>query len=436
MRILMFGWEFPPHVSGGLGTACLGITEALTGLGHEVLFVAPLHTPVRAPSLVTVISAFAAPLPDRPVTPPVGIPSSRSVSEGHALFRHFPVASPLAPYLTETSYRAAMQTYEPLPPQRGTAAATLFDLPGTYGPHLLAEIERYAAAAGGIAVAHSCDVIHAHDWMTVPAALHARRVNSRPLIFHVHALEWDRSGDHADEAILAMERAGLEAADHIIAVSRYTKDMIVRRCGIPAHRISVVHNAVSTPARPPRRQRRKADDPPCVLFLGRITFQKGPEYFVEAAARVLEELPHTRFIMAGAGDMMPRMIDRAAELGIGKNFHFPGFLSGGDLERMFSLSDLYVMPSVSEPFGISPLEAAQRGVPVIISKQCGVAEVLTHALQVDFWDVRELAATMLAVLSHPPLARELARRARRQVRRLTWDRAARKIVDVYRRVLP
>jgi glycogen synthase len=436
MHILMFGWEFPPRVSGGLGTACLGIIEGLTVLGHEVLFVMPRQGTACAFPTVRVLSASDVLRCDDDGTFPVS--SEPSGDRSGESMRHYPVPvdSPLSPYLTEHGYRSRLRSQTSPPDEENEGAASFLDLPGAYGPDLMAEVERYAAAAGRIAAGYPCDVIHAHDWMTVPAALRARQAHACPVIFHVHALEWDRSGEHANGDILAMEKAGLEAADHIIAVSHYTKEMIVRRCGIPAHRISVVHNAVSVHSQPVRRRRKKAADRKCVLFLGRITFQKGPEYFIEAAARVLEKLPDTRFIMAGAGDMMPRMIELAAEYGIGKNLHFPGFLSGEDIGKIFSLSDLYVMPSVSEPFGISPLEAALHGVPVIISNQSGVAEVLMHAIKVDFWDVRELAATMIAVLSQPALARELARHARRQVRRMTWDKAARKIVDVYRRVLP
>jgi len=270
--------------------------------------------------------------------------------------------------------------------------------------------------------------------MTIPAALHARSLTGKPLVLHVHSLEYDRSGDNINEAIGKIEQEGLTRADRIIAVSHRTQQMITEHYGIEPEKISVVYNAVS---RQEARQifnverRQRARGHQMVLFLGRITFQKGPDYFVEAAARVLEVLPDVRFVMAGTGDMMEQMVERVAELGIGDRFHFTGFLQGEQIERIFSLSDLYVMPSVSEPFGISPLEAMLCDVPVIISRQSGVAEILKHALKVDFWDVRQIAGKIIAVLRHPVLAGEMAQGAQEELRKIRWETAADRIAEVY-----
>ena len=291
---------------------------------------------------------------------------------------------------------------------------------------------RYGRAAGAVARRFSFDVIHAHDWMTVPAALLARRISGKPLVLHIHSLEYDRSGENVNAEILEIEKEGLQQADRLIAVSHRTEKIIVERYGISPEKISVVYNAVSRSEAERIYHTERTGKQKMVLFLGRITFQKGPDYFVEAAARVLKVLPDVTFVMAGAGNMMEQMIERVGELGIGEHFHFTGFLQGEEIERIFSLSDLYVMPSVSEPFGISPLEAMLYDVPVIISRQSGVAEILKHALKVDFWDIQEIAAKIIAVLKYPTLAGVMAEKAREELRKIRWETAAERIVEIYR----
>jgi glycogen synthase len=226
----------------------------------------------------------------------------------------------------------------------------------------------------------------------------------------------------------------MEAADHVVAVSHYTQNIIVRRYGINPEKISVVHNAVSRRRAGTVYHVQKAPGERVVLFLGRVTFQKGPDYFVEAAARVLKEVPGTRFVMAGTGDMLPRMVDRVAQLRIGSHFHFTGFLGGADVERIYAMSDVYVMPSVSEPFGISALEAMLYDVPVIVSKQSGVSEVLQHALKTDFWDIDDMANKIIAILKYPVIAEEMVRNCRRELRAVRWDAAAGKVIALYHRL--
>jgi len=311
----------------------------------------------------------------------------------------------------------------------------VFRASGPYGPDLIAEVMRYARAAGVIAADQSFDVIHAHDWMTVFAGLYAKEASGKPLVLHIHSLEFDRSGENVNQDIYYLERCGMVLCDHVIAVSNYTKNLIIKHYGIDPDKISVVHNAVSRREAPRVYHWEKNPDKKVVLFLGRITFQKGPDYFVDAAARVLKEFPEITFVMAGAGDMMSRMIERVAELHIGKNFHFTGFLQGTEVERIFSMSDMYVMPSVSEPFGISSLEAMVYDVPVIISRQSGAAEILDHVLKVDFWDVDEIANKIIAILRYPSLVEEIVERSREQLRSVHWGKAAEKIVDVYRLVV-
>ncbi len=401
MRILMFGWEFPPAISGGLGTACFGMTRALADRGHFITFVVPCLPGPERSSHVTLLSAGDFP--------------------SEARLAVHPVDSPLRPYMGEEQYGVI----------RGDS---LLASPGPYGPDLFEEVRRYGDAAGIIAWQVPCDVIHAHEWLSVPAALRARRESGRPFVFHVHALEFDRSGGSGNEGIVAIERQGLLEADHVIAVSHFTKRAIVQRHGIDERKVTVIHNAVSRVEAMRASGVAKAEGERIVLFLGRITHQKGPGYFVDAAAKVLATLPDVTFVMAGSGDMMPQIIRRVAELGLGGRVLFTGFLRGEEVERMYAASDLYVMPSVSEPFGIAPLEAMRYDVPVIISRQSGVSEVLHHALTVDYWDVDGLADRICAVLTYGELAREMAERSRRELETLTWDRAAMQMEDVYRQV--
>ncbi|MFA5182644.1 MAG: glycosyltransferase family 4 protein [Syntrophales bacterium] len=418
MRVLMFGWEFPPVVSGGLGTACYGITKALTGLGNSVLFVMPRIELSRPFPLLTLISASDI----------LNAPGEKkeTVFQDSLLPPSFNLPLILRPY-----QRAGHGEGDHPGPSDWPAESYLAAGEG-YGVDLFAEVRRYGEAGGLIAARETFGVIHGHDWMTVPACLAARQVSGKPFILHIHSLEYDRSGEEINERIFELERLGMEEADKIIAVSLYTKKLIVSRYGIAPEKIIVVYNALSQREAAEIYRTRRDGDNKVVLFMGRITFQKGPDYFIDAAARVLMEMPEVTFIMAGSGDMMPRMIERVAELKIGKRFHFTGFLQGAQVEEAMALADLYVMPSVSEPFGLAPLEAMMYDVPVIISRQSGVSEVLKHALKVDFWDVDELANKMIAVLKYPPLAGELVERAREELKNLRWEKAAQEILEVYK----
>jgi glycosyltransferase involved in cell wall biosynthesis len=306
-----------------------------------------------------------------------------------------------------------------------------------YGGDLFSEVQRYAALATEIARGETFDVVHAHDWMTFPAALAVAGIKGVPLVVHVHSTEFDRSGVHVDQRIYDIERRGMHAAMKVIAVSYLTKNLITHHYGIDPGKVEVVYNAIessgSTGFDPENYSIHK--DEKIVLFLGRITMQKGPEYFLAAAKRVLDVMDNVKFVMAGSGDMIRRTIEMAASMGIGHKVLFTGFLRGSDVEKVFKMADLYVMPSVSEPFGIAPLEAMSHDVPVIISKQSGVSEVLAHALKVDFWDINEMANKIVAVLRHPPLASTLRQHGNFEVKRLNWTDAAKACVSVYQQAI-
>ena len=301
-----------------------------------------------------------------------------------------------------------------------------------YGGDLFSEIQRYATLASEIARNETFEVVHAHDWMTFPAGLAVAALKGVPLVVHVHSTEFDRSGLHVDQRIYDIERRGMHGAMKVIAVSYLTRNLITHHYGVDPAKVEVVYNAIESNGNGHDVEHYNIHkDEKIVLFLGRITMQKGPEYFLAAAKKVLEVMDNVKFVMAGSGDMIRRTIEMAAGMGIGHKVLFTGFLRGGDVEKVFKMADLYVMPSVSEPFGIAPLEAMSHDVPVIISKQSGVSEVLTHALKVDFWDINEMANKIIAVLRHPPLASTLKQHGSFEIRRLNWSDAAKACLHVY-----
>jgi glycogen(starch) synthase len=435
MKVLMLGWEFPPYISGGLGTACYGLTRGLDRLGVAITFVLPRPISAVEPSHVKIVAG------------PSGARAAELVS-GITRLRIRAVDADLEPYARpddiEPGLIEAVKRRKLLPTEGGAATAPRrttagggFSGPGEhYGGDLFGEVARYAGAAEAIAGEEDHDVVHAHDWMTYQAGMAAAQASGKPLVVHVHSTEFDRSGVHVNQRIYDIERAGMHAATRIIAVSHLTRNIIVQHYGIDPAKVEVVYNAIEDDGNGPA-----SSLPPItrndkiVLFLGRITMQKGPEYFLAAARRVLEVMDNVRFVMAGSGDMARSMIELAAQMGIGHRVLFTGFLRGDDVRKVFRMADLYVMPSVSEPFGIAPLEALANNVPVLISKQSGVAEVLTHALKVDFWDVNEMANKILAVLRHPPLQQALRDHGNIEVRRFSWTDSAARCVQVYETAL-
>ena len=426
----MFGWEFPPHIAGGLGTACYGMTRGLARNGVEVVFVMPRAYGDEDQRFVRVVNASDVET--------IGTRDHEFFEELLEKVSFIHIDSNMLPYISPEEYAAyhdefvrSGRTHEwtDVWKQRYTFS-------GKYGANLMEEVARYAMVAAQVAkdLEGQFDVIHAHDWLTYFAGIAAKRVSGKPLVVHMHATEFDRSGENINRRVYAIEKAGMQAADRVIAVSELTRRIVIGKYGIPAEKVVTVHNAVrfgeSEDAVPERAVKDKV-----VTFLGRITYQKGPDYFVEAAAKVLQRVPDVRFVMAGSGDLMNHVVRRVAQLGIADRFHFTGFLKGGEVQRMFRLSDVYVMPSVSEPFGISPLEAMRSGVPVIISRQSGVAEVLDYAIKVNYWDVDALADAIYGLLTYPALGRMFASKGLEEVTGLKWTNAAAKIKTVYETVV-
>ncbi len=544
MRVLMLGWEFPPFITGGLGTACAGLTKSLVNAGTEVTFVLPksvgpdsashvrLVTPrgiteplqktVAAPSASAALSAIAVPSAPQPqaITPSASLAaeaaantsrsgfvriSSTSISGGawrsefhtrleafqQTRFLEVPMIAPAvyantnaeSTFESETTSGAftvedrqivagtptlkemlewadfsgwnpdrvrvlaesgAFPGLDPVEiaiqtalPEAGPSKSRIQDgaaEAADYSGDLLGAAARYARfcvdALGGI----EFDVIHAHDWLTYPAGMALQKLTGKPLVVHVHSTEFDRSGETPNQQVYSIERRGMHAATRVISVSMLTKNVCVRRYHVPASKIDVVYNGVELRPEDVGTQPIHSKDK-IVLYFGRITMQKGPEYFIRAAKRVLEYMDNVKFVVAGNGDQAQRMIEMAATLGIGHKVLFTGFLRGRDISRVFSMADLYVMPSVSEPFGIAPLEAMSHNVPVLISKTSGVSEVLVHALKADFWDIDDMADKIIAVLRHPILSDTLKERGSFEVRGISWDGTATKCVQTYTKAI-
>ena len=439
MKVLVFGWEFPPQVSGGLGVACHGLIAALARQGVKITLVLPKAQGLPTDCPVDLLPASRVDLAS------VTRRNLRRVLS-RATVQLVEVDSLLQPYLTPAGYAQRLvqvRRERPVPvetthPEEVTEvvpAGQFLEFSGHYGPDLLQEVSRYAVVGARLGKQRRFDLIHCHDWMTYLAGVEAKQQSGRPLIAHVHATEFDRSGDRPNSDIYRIERYGLECADLVIAVSHRTRDTLLQRYGLPPAKVAVVHNAVSKETLVRREEVRRHLKEKIVLFLGRVTQQKGPEYFVSAAAKVLEELRArgltARFVMAGSGDLLPEMIERVAALRLHQHFHFTGFLRGRELETMFAMSDLYVMPSVSEPFGITPFEAILHGVPTIVSRQSGITEVLRHVIKVDFWDVDELARQILRVLTDEAFARQLAADSYRELAAVSWDKAATQVRELY-----
>jgi glycogen(starch) synthase len=466
MNVLMLGWEYPPHIAGGLGTACKGLTTALSEHNITIHFVVPhlFGGEDATHMLLTDARDSTRQIVNQNKTGRGDAAAAAETAHSSMITRE-QVAALLHPYWTPSDFKSAVSTIltdraskrsAKIVKQIDEVTKALLDgevygvdvatavleydwFPKNGGPHygstIFEEVERFTAHVVNLTSGRPFDVIHAHDWMTFPAGVALAQITGKPLVVHIHSLEHDRSGYSINEQINQIERFGLEAANKVIAVSYYTARSIQRYHSIPAEKIAVVHNGVYPRQAVQGYKLKKTWPRNVVLFLGRVTQQKGPDFFVEVAARVIPLVPDVLFVLAGSGDMLPGLIERVQVLGLDDNFLFPGFLKGEELEEMFSIADLYVMPSTSEPFGIAALEAVSFDTPVIVSRQSGVSEVLSGALKADFWDVDRMADLIVNSLLHEELRTEMLVQAKEEIKLLHWDASARKTLEVYREVL-
>lgn len=417
MKALMFGWEFPPHILGGLGTASYGLTKGMHANGNmDITFVIPKPWGDEERGFAKIIGASNTPI------------AWRDVSWDYVESRIGKVMDPQT-YFDLRDHIYADFNYMHL------NDLGCIEFSGRYPDNLVEEINNYSIVAGVIARTVDFDIIHAHDWLTYPAGIHAKNVTGKPLVIHVHASEFDRSRGKPNPTVFAIEKDGMNNADHICTVSDLTRRTVIEKYGIDPAKVTTVHNAVIPLDDELLNLQRKETKDKVITFLGRITMQKGPEYFVEAAAKVLRKNINVRFVMAGGGDMEKDMIRLAAKRNIADRFHFTGFLRGKEVYQMFRDSDVYVMPSVSEPFGISPLEAMEMGVPSIISKQSGCAEILNNVIKTDYWDVDAMADAMHSIITNKALYDTLRDRGIEEIHRITWEKAGKKVIDIYNRVI-
>jgi glycosyltransferase involved in cell wall biosynthesis len=418
MKALMFGWEFPPHILGGLGTASYGLIKGMSVQKDlEITFVMPKPFGDEDQSFLNIIGTCNTPVVWKDVN-------------------YDYVAQRLSKYMNPQKYFDLRNHIYADFSYRHVNDLGCIEFSGRYPDNLLEEINNYSIVAGVIARAEPFDIIHAHDWLTYPAGIHAKSVSGKPLVIHVHATDYDRSRGNVNPDVYGIEKDGMDHADHIMTVSNLTRNTVIEKYHQSPSKVTTVHNAVDplSPEILAINDKRGVNDK-IVTFLGRITMQKGPEYYVEAAAKVLQRTNNVRFIMAGSGDMMNKMIRLAAERNISDRFHFTGFMKGKQVYEIFKSSDVYVMPSVSEPFGISPLEAMQCGVPSIISKQSGCAEILKYAVKVDFWDIDAMADAIYGLITYPALHEFLKKEGLTEVNNIKWEDAGQKVRNIYNRVI-
>lgn len=413
----MFGWEFPPHILGGLGTASYGLTKGMWENGDmDITFVIPKPWGDEDRNFAHILGANSTPV------------VWRDVNWDYVKDRIGNVMDP------QTYFDLRDHIYADFNYMR-TNDLGCIEFSGRYPDNLLEEINNYSIVAGVIARTVPCDIIHSHDWLTYPAGIHAKQVTGKPLVIHVHATDFDRSRGNVNPTVYGIERDGMNNADHIITVSELTRRTVIEKYGQDPAKVTTVHNAVEPLSEEIRNIKMPRGKDKVITFLGRITMQKGPEYFVEAASMVLHKTHNVRFVMAGSGDMMEKMIRLAADRDIADRFHFTGFLKGRQVYEMLADSDVYVMPSVSEPFGISPLEAMQMGVPSIISKQSGCAEILENVIKVDYWDTHAMADAMFALVNYPALHNHLRDNGLAEIDTIQWKKAGAKVINIYNQVI-
>ena len=418
MKVLMFGWEFPPHISGGLGTASYGLTKGFVQQGDvEIKFCIPKPYGDEDNSFLRIVAMNSVPI------------VWKDVNYDYVNSRIGNVMTP------EEYYRYRENIYSDFSYMH-TNELGCMEFAGGYPDNLHDEINNYSIIAGVVARTEEFDIIHSHDWLTYPAGIHAKQVSGKKLVIHVHATDFDRSRGNVNPTVYAIEKNGMDNADHIFCVSELTRRTVIEKYHQHPDKVSTLHNAVT-----PLFQDildivpKKIPDEKVVTFLGRITMQKGPEYFVEAAAQVLKKTKNIRFCMAGSGDMMNDMIRLVAQRGISDRFHFPGFMRGRQVYECLKASDVYIMPSVSEPFGISPLEAMQCDVPTIISKQSGCAEILDKCIKTDYWDINAMADAIYSICNNDSLYEYLKVEGRKEVDSITWEDVALRLRRMYEKVL-
>ncbi len=481
MRVLMLTWEFPPLIAGGLGMACYGIVKALLKMGIEVDLVLPskytVYFPLRKVSDVDTLPMVFLDqnelirdnlhgfqetlLPSGHISWTLKSEESISVSErtreillslGIAenpetyinyhdlkLFSQLITEKDISSYI-DSSYIPILNDFIKTQNTVNSQStdSQLLDNVSQYlsgEEDIFKKVQEFTVKAVRIAQTLSYDLIHSHDWLTYPAGMYIKKITGKPLVSHMHATEFDRSGGPGDERIHKIEFSGMSFADQVIAVSNYTAQMVITRYRIDTAKINIVHNAHTTKVVRNRPDENRLFKGTTILFLGRITIQKGPDYFLDVAKAVVKKHKNARFIMAGTGDMARKLLHKSASYKLRSNFLFTGFLNRSEVELILANSDIYMLPSISEPFGIAPLEAMAYGITAVISNQSGVAEVVENAYKIDFWDIKKMADTICYLIENPDFCKELGEKGRIEVEKIVWDDSAKHIASVYEKAL-
>lgn len=452
LKVLMFGWEFPPEITGGLGVACHGLTKSLTGQGVDITFVLP--RPMEVPVERTTFyfhnnTKTAQSINQFSTKEEVG--TELITRSTHSTMQMVSVNLDVNPYQTNTvnvfeksinSGIAKSFSSKTSHKNHSDSSSETFTLSQ---PKTIEEaVENYSHIADTLVNDVEFDIIHAHDWLTLPAAMRAKELSGKPLVVHIHATEVDRSPGYGNAFIFDIEKKGMEYADQIICVSELTKKNVIEYFDIDPNKISVVYNGMTEALSDFDMQSQeslmeistlKALGYNIVLFVGRLTYQKGVKYLLEAAKKVVEQFPKALFMIVGKGDMEKELIQYAAKHRISSNIIFTGALSGNAIYQAYAMADVFIMPSVSEPFGIVALEAITSDTPLVISQNSGASEVIDHAFKMDFWNVDTTAEHVINLLSYPSLRETISMHAKEQTKNLTWDKAAQEVQSIYQQHL-
>lgn len=405
-RVFMVGWEYPPHNSGGLGIACEGLTQALADRSAEIFFTLPY----TFPSSVSHMNVIAC-------------QTSADIEEE--------LQATIPPFL---AYDRSLPTIAAAP----FSPASIDELATLPQSEIEQRVNYYAdeVLTAGRKLRRKYDLVHAHDWMSFPAAIKLKEKLKKPFIAHVHSTEVDRiPNGHGSHYIAHTEYVGMQTAHKVIAVSYFTKRILVEKYNIDPKKIEVVHNGVTPAQKLDEVHTQFAKKRPMIVFMGRLTAQKGAEYFLQLAKAVLKEVPNALFVVAGNGDQYHSLLFQSAYDQLSASVLFTGFLRDQQREALLSRADVFVMPSLSEPFGLVALEAAQRQTPVIVSHNSGVKEIMPHAIQADFWDIGLMANKIHQLIEDPQYAAQVIAGQNDDLQHATWQNAASNVSTIYRNLL-
>ncbi|MBN1175851.1 glycosyltransferase family 4 protein [Candidatus Woesearchaeota archaeon] len=424
MKVLMFGWEFPPYFAGGVGMVCYELVKHLAAKNVGIDYVMPYMPDDLSSNLANLIDVSR-------------LVSETELKKYNLTFSRVP--SLMAAYQTLEEYEQTLRTLTEQQPETITSRRRENDsTKKMYGENLLEEIDLFAKRVAAMiekGAFRDCDVIHAHDWTTGRAAAVAKRMLGKPMIIHCHITEINKNaGAGVTPEVYAVERENFMAADKVVAISGLIKQTLIDHYGVPEEKIELVHNGGVEMGPVKVTSHEFKGDQKIVSYMGRITGMKGPLNFIDVANLVLKHVPNTKFIIAGSGDQLQACIDKVNACGISEKVYFHGFYTRDEAELFYDLSDVFVLPSLLEPFGVTPLEAMSKDTPTVVTKQSGVSEVIDHAFKADFWDINKMASQIISLLSYPVLHETMKVNGFKEAKATTWEKPAGLCLDLYNRL--